>query len=237
MPRVAIVVIGNEILSGKVEESNARYAIGRLRALGADLERICVVPDAIDAIAREVRESSAAHDYLITSGGVGPTHDDITYEAMAAAFGEPLIEHPGVVGLLRKFYGEQLSADHLRMARFPRSAVVRMREDHPFPVVSVANVFVFPGIPFLFQAAFDEVAPAFAGPPFHLREVFCMRDEGVIASALRGIQDSFPDLALGSYPRRAAAGGFEVRITIEGRDAGRVNQAASQVEAAVLDHG
>lgn len=229
MARIAVIVIGNEVLSGKVEEQNAKFAIRFLRDIGADLERIAVVPDGLAAIAAEVARCAAEYDYVVTSGGVGPTHDDITYEGVAAAFALPLDEDPRVAHMLRGYFAERLTDDHLRMARFPRGATVHMGEGFPIPVAAVRNVIVLPGIPPLFQAALKAFRDKFAGRPFVLREVYCSKDEGEIAAALRAVQEGFADLALGSYPFRDDTGVFQVRITIEGRDEARVEAATAQV--------
>lgn len=233
MPRVAVIVIGNEILSGKVEDLNAKFAIRFLRDIGADLERIAMVPDTLDAIAAEVRRCAGAFEYVLTSGGVGPTHDDITYEGVAAAFGLTLDEDPRVARMLGEYFGGGLTDDHLRMARFPIGAEVHMGGGLPLPVVSVRNVFVFPGIPMLFEASLRALGERLRGKPFYLRDVFCRRDEGSIAAALRGVQAAYADLALGSYPFRDDQGVFRVRITIEGRDEARVHEAAHLVRDAV----
>jgi molybdenum cofactor synthesis domain-containing protein len=233
MPRVAVVVIGNEILSGKVEDLNAKFAVRFLRDIGADLERIAVVPDTLAAIAAEVRACAAAFDAVLTSGGVGPTHDDITYEGVAAAFGVALEEDPRVARMLGDYFGAGLTDDHLRMARFPRGAEVHLGGGLPLPVVSVRNVYVFPGIPMLFEASLRALGEHLRGKPFFLSDVYCRRDEGAIAAALRRVQVAFADLALGSYPFRDAHGVFRVRITVEGRDEARVAEAARQVRAAV----
>lgn len=233
MPRIAIVVIGNEILSGKVEEQNAKFAVRLLRDVGADLERIAVVPDDVGAISREVRACSEAFDFVVTSGGVGPTHDDMTYEGVAAAFDIPLFEDPKMAGMLRDYFGAALTADHLRMAQFPRGAEVRFEADIPIPIIHVRNVYIFPGIPSLFHAAFETMRPLFRGRPFFFDEVICALDEGQIAAALRGIQNEYTDLNLGSYPGRDATGKYTVRLTIEGREAERVALAASRVRSVV----
>lgn len=237
MPRVAVVVIGNEILSGKVEDLNAKFAVRFLRSIGADLERIAVVPDVLAAIADEVGRCAAAYDIVLTSGGVGPTHDDITYEGVAAAFGRPLVEEPVVARMLGDYFGQTLTSDHLRMAQFPRGAVVHQHDGLPLPVVSVENVYVFPGIPLLFEASLRTFGERFRGRPFFLRDVFCRRDEGVIAAALRSVQTAYEDLALGSYPFRDDQGLFRVRITIEGRDEARVEAAAQRVRDTVAVGG
>lgn len=233
MPRLAIVVIGNEILSGKVEEQNARFAIGFLRSIGADLERICTIADSRSAIAREVRYCSDSFDWVITSGGVGPTHDDLTYEGVAEAFGVGLREHDRVAAMLESYFGSKLTHDHLRMARFPEGSDVEFFPNLPIPLVRRHNVYVLPGIPQFFHRALECLGSRFAGQPVVVREVFCTQDEGEIAAALRTIQQEFADLQLGSYPSFDGDGRVTVRITIEGRDRARVSKAERKVRFAL----
>lgn len=233
MPRLAIIVIGNEILSGKVDEQNARFAIGYLRSIGADLERICMIPDVCSAIAREVRYCAETFDWVITSGGVGPTHDDLTYEGVAEAFGVGLRANDHVAEMLRNYFGGKLTDDHLRMAAFPEGSEVEFFPDLPIPVVRMRNVYVLPGIPQLFRRALECLGSRLAGQPVVVREVYCAQDEGEIASALRAIQQEFADLQLGSYPRFDGDGRVTVRITIEGRDSARVMDAERKVRTAL----
>ncbi len=233
MPSVAIVVIGNEILSGKVQERNAQFAIGLLRRVGADLRRVAIVPDEVNLIADEVRACARNFDVVITSGGVGPTHDDVTYEGVSQAFGTALTEDTHVASLLERYFGERLTDDHLRMARFPENTHVHLDPDLPIPIASVENVYVLPGIPALFQIALEHLAKLFRGDPVYLEEVVCNRDEGEIAGFLRRVQDEFPQVAIGSYPGTGDDDRSQVRITIEGREAQRVAAAAQRVRSFV----
>ncbi len=234
MARVAVILIGNELLSGKIEDQNARYAVRLLRERGADLERIAVIPDAIGEIAAEVRRCVADYDWVITSGGVGPTHDDMTYEGVAAGLEVPLVEHAEVAAMLRTYFGTRLTDDHLRMARFPEGALVHTGLNLPIPVVTVGRVAVLPGIPSLFRMALDFLAPMFQGLPFFLEEVVCHHDEGEIAAFLRDVQQRFADVSIGSYPGRTADGVEMVRITVEGRSERSVAAAAAEIRGRLL---
>jgi molybdenum cofactor synthesis domain-containing protein len=123
MPKTAgIVLVGNEILSGKIEDANAVYLCRELRSLGVDVRRISVIPDEVDTIAAEIAAFSRGHDVVFTSGGVGPTHDDVTIEGAARALGVPVVRHPHLVALLQRYYGDRLTEAHLKMAEVPEGA-------------------------------------------------------------------------------------------------------------------
>ena len=212
-----IIVIGNEILSGKVVDTNSPYLARELRQLGVELERIVVIPDVIDVIAGEVRRQSDAFDLVFTSGGVGPTHDDVTLDGVAKAFGEELVLNESLAARIERAQGSVPNESQLKMARVPSGAVLMDSGDLWFPVVVVKNVHVFPGIPSLLQKKFESVKERFRGEPFRLRRVFLTRRESEIASVLNAILSEFPDLQLGSYPRTGGED-FYVMVTLESRD-------------------
>jgi molybdenum cofactor synthesis domain-containing protein len=212
-PTAAVVVVGDEILSAKVRDENSSWLASRLRALGIDLRRIAVVPDVVAAIADEVRSSSAAFDLVLTTGGVGPTHDDVTLAGVALAFGVPLERHPELAELLEKSL-TGLDDEALRMADLPTGAELWWEGAIRFPLVVVQNVLVFPGVP---------VATA--------RLVRTARVPD-IALRLRQIQDAHPSVAIGSYPQ------FErephtVTVTVDSRDAEALASAVSALEDAL----
>src|SRR5262245_49765860 len=154
----AIVLIGNEILSGKVVDANAAYLCRELRALGVDVKRIAVIPDEIDVIAAEIAAASRGYDVVFTSGGVGPTHDDVTIEGVARAVGVPVIRHPRLVALLQDFYrdrGTELTDARLKMAEVPEGAELVEDETLRFPGVAVRNIYILPGVPEIFRQKFD----------------------------------------------------------------------------------
>lgn len=217
MPRAGIVVIGNEILSGKVVDTNSPYLCRELRALGVDVERILTIPDDIDVIAHEVRTMSEAYDFVFTSGGVGPTHDDLTMDGVARAFGLPLRVHDSIVERIERAQGAVANESLVKMAALPEGAVLIDAGDLWFPVVVVRNVYIFPGIPELLRRKFESIRARFQGVPFVLRRVYVRRHESDIAAALHALLAEFPELLLGSYPRIAEPE-FHVLLTLESRD-------------------
>ena len=147
MPSAGILVIGNEILSGKVVDTNSAFLCRELREIGVDVERIVVVPDVIDVIARDVRLLSDAYDLVFTSGGVGPTHDDLTLDGVARGFGRELEINAGVVDRITRAQGRPPSETQLKMARLPAGALLIDAGDLWLPVIVIENVHIFPGIP------------------------------------------------------------------------------------------
>jgi molybdenum cofactor synthesis domain-containing protein len=226
-PTAAILVIGNEILSGKVDDQNARYLIGELRRLGVSLRRVEVVPDLVDEIAERVRALAGRVDHLFTSGGVGPTHDDVTLRAVGEAFGLPIVRHAELEGLLRSRYGAHLHERDLRMADLPVGARLEHGPGGPgtrWPVVVVRNVWILPGVPSIFRAKFEAVRELFRAPPIHGRALYSRAGEGEIAGALDETVAAFPGVDVGSYPHLEATD-YRVKITLDGRDRTAVDAA------------
>jgi molybdenum cofactor synthesis domain-containing protein len=226
-PTAAILVIGNEILSGKVEEQNARYLIGELRRLGVSLQRVEVIPDVAGEIAGRVRTWSGAVDHLFTSGGVGPTHDDVTLQAVAEAFGLPVARDAELEALLRQSYGERLQERDLRMADLPVGARLEHGPGGPgphWPVVVVRNVWILPGVPAIFRRKFETVRELFRAPPIHGRALYSRAGEGEIAGALDETVAAFPSVDVGSYPHLDAVD-YRVKVTFDGRDGPMVDRA------------
>ncbi|XP_017280400.1 FAD synthase isoform X2 [Kryptolebias marmoratus] len=209
-PTAAILIIGDEILKGHTADTNSTFLARALRRLGVSVQRITVVPDVRDVIAAEVALLSSQHTHLLTSGGVGPTHDDITLESVAAAFREELHPHPELARLVEEFFGTtDRDSPAMKMAMVPRSAKLNYGTDpqtgkrQRYPVVSVRNVYVFPGTPSFMEMAFTGLEHLFAssGTTFYTREVFVDAEETEIAAALTRLQASWGrKVALGSYP-------------------------------------
>jgi len=201
MPKTAaILIIGNEVLSGKVADENGPYLTRELRALGVDVRRISVIPDEIPTIVEEVRRLAGAHDLVFTTGGVGPTHDDVTMAAIAEAFARPLVPHPALEAILRQHFGVDITPAELRMAEIPEGGRLVGEGDLAFPIAAVQNVYIFPGIPETVRRKFARIREQFRDRPFVLRRVFLRCEEGEIAEDLRAVLDRFPNLQLGSYP-------------------------------------
>lgn len=235
MATAALVVIGDEILSGKVTDTNTPFLIAELRELGVRLGEIAVVADDIAAIAEAVRRVSARHDYVFTSGGVGPTHDDLTMSGIAAAFGVPVVRHPRLEEMLRAYYagkGVPTIDRNLRMADVPEGAELIESEHLTWPVLLARNVYILPGIPEIFRRKFLAIRERFREEPYHLVLVYSRSEEGLIAQHLDAVAGLFPDVALGSYPRwQPAEDGHRVKLTLEGKDRARVEQAAADLSS------
>jgi molybdenum cofactor synthesis domain-containing protein len=224
MPTAGIVVIGNEILSGKVTDTNSPYLCRELRGLGVDVGRIHVIPDDVDAISGDVRAMAAAFDFVFTSGGVGPTHDDLTMDGIARAFGLPLQLDDSIVERISRAQGRRPNESLLKMARIPAGACLLDAGDLWFPVVVVENVYVFPGVPELFVRKFAAIRERFRGEPFLLKSVYVRQRESDIAASLNDLLREFPELLLGSYPKIGEEG-FHVLLTLESRDAAYLGRA------------
>ncbi|HTY77797.1 MAG TPA: competence/damage-inducible protein A [Candidatus Bathyarchaeia archaeon] len=229
MARTAgIILIGNELLSGKVADANAVYLCRELRALGVDVRRIVVIPDEVDRIAAEVAEFSQSFDVVFTSGGVGPTHDDVTIEGVARAFGVPVVRDPGMVAALEGFYGGQLNPPRLRMAEIPQGAEPMTGDGLVFPAVVMRNVHVLPGVPELFRRKFETLKERFRDVPFHLASVFVSVGEGLLAEHLNAVLERHPDLLLGSYPEFSNPE-YKVKVTLESKDRAYMERALSDL--------
>jgi molybdenum cofactor synthesis domain-containing protein len=240
-PTAAILLIGNEILSGKVEDENARFLIRELHALGVALRRIEVVPDVTAEIADSVRALSPRFDNVFTSGGVGPTHDDVTLRAVADAFDMPLVRHAELEARLRTGYGDRMHERDLTMADIPAGARLeygpggpRSEARAPWPVIVVRNVWVLPGVPSIFRRKFEAVRDLFRAGPIHGRALFSRAGEGHIAGAMDEAVAAFPEVEIGSYPHPEAQD-YRVKITIDGRDAARVDDALAWLAARLGD--
>lgn len=225
-----IIVIGNEILSGKVVDTNSPYVCQELRLLGVDVRRIVVIPDDIATIAQEVALFAPLFDYIFTSGGVGPTHDDVTIEAIAQGLNRQVVLHPELVALLDASWANRpLSARH-KMASVPAGAQLLMEPSLPVPVIVVDNIYIFPGIPQLFRRKFDSIKEHFRDAPYHGRQIYIRERESLFAPILDRIMVEFPDLMLGSYPEMNNPQ-YRVKLTLESKDSVYLLQAYERLLA------
>jgi len=219
-----ILVIGNEILSGKVVDTNSPYLCRELRSLGVDVERVLVIPDDVALIAQETKAMHQAYDWVFTSGGIGPTHDDLTMDGVALAFGRKLVRSDSIAERIERAQGSAPNESQLKMAMVPEDALLIDAGDLWFPVVVVENVYVFPGIPELLRKKFESVRERFRGVPVLLKRVFVKRRESDIAAELNALLEQYPELMLGSYPKIGEES-FHVLLTLESRDAGYLQRA------------
>jgi molybdenum cofactor synthesis domain-containing protein len=219
-----MLVIGNEILSGKIVDTNSPFLAIELRKIGVDLERIVVIPDIVDIIAHETRAMSEAYDFVFTSGGIGPTHDDVTMESIAQAFETEIALDQGLCDRMERATKKPLNDAMKKMAMLPRGAKVIDAGDLWFPIVVMENVHIFPGIPQLFEKKFASIASRFSGVPIQLTKVYVDRYESEIADDLNDLLVEFPELMLGSYPRLGEEN-YRVMLTLESRDASYLERA------------
>lgn len=224
MSTAGVLVIGNEILSGKVVDTNSPFLASELRTLGVDLQRILTIPDEVEIIAREVRVMSEAYDYVFTSGGIGPTHDDVTMEAVAQAFDRGVELSQSMYERIERAQGRPPNESQRKMAMVPEGSQSVDAGDLWFPVVIVENVHIFPGIPKLLEKKFVSIRDRFTGVPFRLRRIYVTRRESDIADHLHGLLAEFPELMLGSYPRLDRQD-YMVLLTLESRDADYLQRA------------
>ena len=224
----AIVVIGNEILTGKSEDKNASFLITEMYSLGVALRRIVIIPDEVDSIASAVRECAQQFDYVFTSGGVGPTHDDVTIEGVARAFGREVVRHAELEAMLRSYFGDGINAARLRMADTPDGSELIRDEAMRWPILSIKNVYVLPGVPELFRKKFEAIRERFRAEPFHAHTIYTREDEFDIARRLDQVAAKHPDVEIGSYPTFTRED-YRVKITIESKQQGAVERARDEL--------
>jgi molybdenum cofactor synthesis domain-containing protein len=224
----AIVIIGDEILTGKFADENAAFLIGELRTLGVELRRIVIIPDDPDDIAATVRDLAGKVDHVFTSGGVGPTHDDVTIASIARGFGVAVVREPTLEAKVRAFWGDQLATANLRLADVPAGATLVYGKDQVWPVVTLGNVYILPGIPALFKRKFVDLRDRFRATPVTVARAYVDAEEGSIAGDLDAVVAAFPRVKIGSYPRFSERD-FRVMITFEGAAADEVGAALAML--------
>lgn len=225
MRTAAALIIGNELLTGKITEANLQVLARELRSLGVRLTRAVMVLDDVEVIAREVRELSVAHDVVFTSGGVGPTHDDLTMESVARAFGVGVVMSPAIEGMIRTYYGERCTDGHLLMARVPDGARLVSSAAVPWPTVVMRNVWVLPGVPEVFRMKLPHVrAELEGGTPFVSLAVYTTLDEGDIKPLLDRVVAEHHAVEIGSYPKWHDPE-YRTKLTFDGTDPARVHAA------------
>lgn len=230
-PTAAVLIIGDEVLSGKVEEQNIAFFIQRFRMLGVELERVAIVGDNREDIASTVREMSARYDHVCTTGGIGPTHDDITMESIAHAFNVELVEDPALLKLVQRVFGENPSEAHRRLIRVPAGSTAEGTDGPPWPTVIFRNITIFPGIPRLLQSKFDVISSRYGGVPAYWGHVDIRAREVDIYDRLNEVVAAHPEVEIGSYPRREEDG-WRTRLTVESLHADLASEALEHLERA-----
>ena len=231
-PTAAMLVIGDEILSGRTRDANMFHLAGQLTQAGIDLKEVRIVSDDRDSIIAAVKALSATHDTVFTSGGIGPTHDDITADCIAAAFDTPIDVRDDARALLAAHYaktGAELNTARLRMARIPDGAALIDNPVSVAPGFSIGNVHVMAGVPSVFQAMVESVLPTLTGgAPLVSRTLRIDRGEGDIAGPLGELAATYPDLSIGSYPFQKD-GKYGANIVIRGTDETKVDAALGEL--------
>jgi molybdenum cofactor synthesis domain-containing protein len=219
-----IVIIGNEVLSGKTQDINSHFFCTELRRLGVEVQKISTIQDEIELIGQEVATFSQRYDYVFTSGGVGPTHDDVTIDGIAHGFGLKVVRHADIERRMRQRLGNQVNEARLRMANVPEGAKLLATEALFAPIVNIRNVYIFPGIPSILQERFHAIKEMFRDTPYYLKNVYVRYGEGVIAEMLNELLVKFPKLMLGSYPVLDVPD-YKVKVTLESKDQSYLDQA------------
>lgn len=230
-PTAGLLIIGNEVLSGRTQDVNVKFLATRLAELGIPLREVRIIPDVAEIIITTVNETRARFTYLFTTGGIGPTHDDITSECVAAAFGVPWEPHPEAWALLEARYPPGgFNAARQRMATMPRGARLITNPVSVAPGFEIGNVFVMAGVPQVMRGMFDWLAPRLKGGPSVISRAVHVVGlaEGVLAAGLGAIQAEHPELELGSYPFYRADGNG-VAVVAKGTDAGAAEAAIREV--------
>lgn len=232
-PTAAILVIGSEVLSAKVQDENGPWAARRLRELGVQLLEIHTLPDRIDEVVEAVDRARRRADWVFTSGGVGPTHDDVTVCAVSRALGRPVVRCAELAEAIRALHrrhhpGSEPPEATLRMADVPEGT--RLLGDAEFPTLVAGNVAMLPGVPQFFRRQFERIAHLLSAPPFRLACVYLSVGEGPIARLLDRVAHEHPSVEIGSYPRFDEAD-HRVKVTLEAKDAERVSAALSALLA------
>jgi molybdenum cofactor synthesis domain-containing protein len=232
---VAILIIGNEVLSGRTREANAWFAAKTLFDVGCKLSEVAIVADIKEQIVSTLQRLHQTYDAVITSGGIGPTHDDITMQSIADSFNVPLLEHTETITLMTDFYGsDALTESRRRMARLPQGAKPIICGQSICPGALLNNVYVFAGVPHIFASQLESVLGDFGGQAFIRQEIEVALAESSFAAELSDIQSQHPDIEIGSYPARC--GNKPVgKICISGIDSKKIKQAQNQIEQMLKD--
>jgi len=230
----AVLIIGDEILSGRTQDTNLRDIARYLGVYGVDVAEVRIVPDVIEEIVEALNQVRGRYDYVVTTGGIGPTHDDITADAVAAAFGVELYQHPDIVGMMESKWGPDLTPARLRMARVPRGGSLVANPVQGPPGFTIGNVFVLAGVPSIMRGMLEDVGPRLKGGAVTLSRTVRVESsgEGVIAAPLEAVAKAHPSMSLGSYPFFGPEG-YGSNLVLRGRDAAELEATVGELIAAL----
>jgi molybdenum cofactor synthesis domain-containing protein len=227
----AAIIIGNEVLTAKVVDANGPHLIRRLREVGIPLRSLEIVPDEVDVIVEAVARARMRAKYVFTSGGIGPTHDDVTVRAVALAMGRKVVRLPEMVALIREKAVDKLTAEGLRLADAPEGAALIAQPGSWYPVLTVGDLFLLPGVPQLFRAQLEAVLARLRGTPVHLRVLYLNQGESAVAAVLDRVALDMPHVAIGSYPMFDRSLDYLVKVTVESVDRVAVETALARLQA------
>jgi len=235
----ALIIIGDEILSGRTHDSNTPWIAENLNEIGVRLYEVRVIPDDRQKIIKTVNEMRKAHDYVFTTGGIGPTHDDITAESIAAAFGVELELNDAAYGELLAYYNNEskITPSRKKMAMIPKGATLVDNPVSGAPGIKIENVYVFAGVPRIMQAMFDAIKHTLTGgKPVETRSVSCNLAESIVADGLAEIQSRYAEISIGSYPKYQN-GKFGTALVLRGIDEEALAKATQEVADLVISLG
>ena len=226
---ISILIIGNEILSAQVEDINLKHMLGRLNQAGYAIDEVRIVRDDVETISKAIRDLSARSGFMISTGGIGPTHDDVTLKAYARAFGVPLKTHPDLEAKIRAFFKDDVKESTLRMAVVPENTELIFAGSSQWPLIKVANCFVLPGLPEIFFKKFEGVMASLPkAPDRFFGELFTSSREIDFAVVLSEVQGRFPNVEMGSYPTYNHAE-YAAHITFKSEHAGSITSAFAEL--------
>jgi molybdenum cofactor synthesis domain-containing protein len=232
MSTACVIVIGNEILSGRTQDTNLAWLAIHLNQAGVKLKEARVIPDVPEVIIATVNECRAKYEYIFTTGGIGPTHDDITSECIAKAFSRKYVRNPQALKLLTDYYGvDKLNEARLKMCDMPEGATLIPNDISVAPGFIIDNVYVMAGVPKIMQSMFNAIKHTLTGgKPVLSESVSVFLTEGVIAKSLTEIQNRFPEVEIGSYPFAREGGKLGTSLVSRHEDAEKL----AQVKAAII---
>ena len=234
----AVLVIGDEILSGRTKDKNIGYIADYMTALGIDLKEVRIVSDDETAIVTALNALRSGYNYVFTTGGIGPTHDDITADCVAKAFGVELEYHPDAVAIMKERVakvGGELNEARMRMTRIPKGGTLVANNVSGAPGFWIGNVITMAGIPAVMQAMLDEVAPKLkTGVKMLSESVRANAREGDVGTELGLIAKAYPDAIIGSYPFMDEQGAPNTNIVVRSRDPERLQEVKAAVEAMLV---
>ncbi len=224
----AILIIGNEVLSAKVADRNSPYLVRRCLEAGLTVRVIVTIPDEVAVISGWVRDLADSHDYVFTTGGIGPTHDDLTLESVALGLSRPRVRHPEMAAALKGYYGSQVTEEALTMADLPEGTTVTFVAEGEPPLLRVANVFLLPGFPELLEAQFQAALPDLQGTRVFSDRLHVLLTEVEIAGLLRAVQEAHPRVTIGSYPSIGKSK-YRVLVTLDATEEDVLSVARSEL--------